>query len=87
MGDSCPPSRPSPLAPPRAACRCVGLLLTYGYHVTYDVSADGQRFVVVDQVEESSNIIRVTQNWYEEFRDARRTKSRERITNTALLFA
>ena len=37
--------------------------------VTYDVSADGQRFVIAEQVEESSNIIRVTQNWHEEFRD------------------
>ena len=39
---------------------------------TYDVSADGQRFVLVGEVEGESRqppTIRVVQNWYEEFRD------------------
>jgi dipeptidyl aminopeptidase/acylaminoacyl peptidase len=37
---------------------------------TYDVSADGQRFVFVESLEESPPpLIRVVQNWYEEFRD------------------
>jgi eukaryotic-like serine/threonine-protein kinase len=35
----------------------------------YDVAADARRFVVVDPVVESSDGIRVIQNWYEEFRD------------------
>ena len=37
---------------------------------TYDVSADGQRFVIPDSVEGAEPpTIRVVQNWYEEFRD------------------
>ncbi len=36
----------------------------------YDVSSDGQKFVVVETLEEQSPpVIRVVQNWYEEFRD------------------
>ena len=36
----------------------------------YDVSADGQRFVVSEPVDpESPPLIRVTQNWFAEFRD------------------
>ena len=36
----------------------------------YDVAPDGQRFVLPEPVEESSNAkIRIVQNWYEEFRD------------------
>ncbi len=39
-----------------------------GHH--YDVSADGQRFVMVETLEEPPPpLIRVVQNWYEEFRD------------------
>jgi hypothetical protein len=34
----------------------------------YDVTADGQRFVVPEPVGESSSPIRVVLNWYEEFR-------------------
>ena len=37
---------------------------------TYDVSADGQRFVVIDRVEGAGPpAIRVVLNWYEGFRD------------------
>ncbi len=37
---------------------------------TYDVSADGQRFVIRDGVEGAEpSAIRVVQNWYEDFRD------------------
>ncbi len=36
----------------------------------YDVSADGQRFVMVETLEDPPPpLIRVVQNWYEEFRD------------------
>ena len=41
----------------------------------YDVSADGQRFVLTERVEDESGqrpTIRVVQNWYEEFRDRER---------------
>ena len=37
---------------------------------SYDVSTDGQRFVVVDSAEGAEPpTIRVVQNWYEEFRE------------------
>ena len=39
---------------------------------TYDVSADGQRFVTITPVEEETSAppkIRVVENWYEEFRE------------------
>ena len=40
------------------------------YVPEYDVSADGQRFVVAQPVGEVSEPkIRVVQNWHEEFRD------------------
>ena len=36
----------------------------------YDVAADGQRFVMVETIEQNSSpVIRVVLNWYEEFRD------------------
>jgi hypothetical protein len=36
----------------------------------YDVSRDGQRFVVIEPVgAEASNAIRVVQNWFAEFRN------------------
>ena len=36
----------------------------------YDVSADGERFVLVETVEESSPVaIHVAQNWFAEFQD------------------
>ena len=36
----------------------------------YDVAPDGQRFVVVETLEESPPpVIRVVQNWFAEFRD------------------
>ena len=37
----------------------------------YDVSADGQRFVVTDSVEEEEEVtsaVRIVQNWFAEFR-------------------
>ncbi len=39
---------------------------------TYDVSADGQRFLTVAPVESADTAplrIRIVENWYEEFRD------------------
>ena len=48
----------------------LGLATSYA---PYDVSADGQRFIVAEPVEESADApapsIRVVQNWYEEFRN------------------
>ena len=37
----------------------------------YDVSADGQRFVMVEPIEEEATpaAIRIVQNWFTEFRD------------------
>ena len=35
----------------------------------YDVSPDGQRFVMIEPVGRSRPVIRIVQNWYEEFRD------------------
>ena len=36
----------------------------------YDVSADGEKFVLVEPLEGDANyVIRVVLNWYEEFRD------------------
>ena len=45
---------------------------SFGSGGPYDVSADGQRFVVVESLEPvqaEPPSIRVTENWYEEFRD------------------
>ena len=36
---------------------------------TYDVAADGQRFVMVENLGDPQYTIHVMQNWYEEFRD------------------
>lgn len=36
----------------------------------YDVSADGQRFVVVQQVSGSTATITVVENWFKEFKAA-----------------
>ena len=37
----------------------------------YDVSADGQRFVVTDSVEEeeATSAVRIVQNWFAEFKE------------------
>ncbi len=42
-----------------------------GFAVRYDVSPDGQRFVLREPVVAGDRkpVIRVVQNWYEEFRD------------------
>jgi serine/threonine-protein kinase len=37
----------------------------------YDVSADGQRFILPDGVGSEERMIRVVQNWFAEFRDRR----------------
>jgi eukaryotic-like serine/threonine-protein kinase len=37
----------------------------------YDVSADGQRFILTDGVGSEERMIRVVQNWFAEFRDRR----------------
>ena len=44
------------------------LSLPRGNYQNYDVSPDGRRFVVVEDVEVEPPRIRVVQNWYEEFR-------------------
>jgi hypothetical protein len=41
----------------------------------YDVSADGKRFLLVEQVQDGETkapAIRIVQNWFEEFRDRQR---------------
>lgn len=38
----------------------------------YDVTPDGQRFVIPEPLESSTSTIRVVQNWYEEFRERER---------------
>ena len=51
------------------------LLQPGGVSPTYDVSADGQRFVMIAPVEgdeAAPPAIRIVQNWYEEFRDRQR---------------
>jgi hypothetical protein len=35
----------------------------------YDVSADGERFVVFQSLPDNQPKIRIVQNWFEEFRD------------------
>lgn len=35
----------------------------------YDVTPDGERFVVSEPVEEANPVIRVVRNWHEEFRE------------------
>ena len=41
--------------------------------MNYDVTPDGERFVLVEPVEDEGEapdpVIRVVQNWYEEFKD------------------
>ena len=49
-------------------------LLTGSAAMTYDVSADGQRFLTITPVGDANGEapppkIRIVQNWYEEFRD------------------
>ena len=50
-----------------------GLRLSAAHVLTYDVTADGERFVIVEPVADEGEVpdpvIRVVQNWYEEFRD------------------
>ena len=47
-----------------------------GNYAPYDISADGQRFILAEPVAEGADApepsIRVVQNWYEEFRDRER---------------
>ena len=38
-------------------------------HPHYDVSSDGQRFILAENTDRNPARIRVVQNWYEEFRD------------------
>ena len=41
-----------------------------GGFMAYDVASDGQRFVVVESAGKATRpVIRVVQNWFEEFRD------------------
>jgi hypothetical protein len=42
------------------------------WNATYDVTTDGQRFVVIEDIEPTglvSSPIHIVQNWYDEFRD------------------
>ena len=36
---------------------------------SYDVSSDGQQFVMIEMLEETTSNLVVVENWYEEFRD------------------
>ena len=38
----------------------------------YDVSVDGRQFVLIEIVGPSTPVIRVVENWFEEFRDQQR---------------
>ena len=50
-----------------------GLVSQTGRELNYDVTPDGERFVLAEPVAEEGDLpepkIRVVQNWYEEFRD------------------
>ena len=50
----------------------------------YDVSADGQRFIVPELIEGAEPVVRVVLNWHEEFRDPSRTKF-HKTTDVALV--
>ena len=45
------------------------LSLQFGNYPNYDVSPDGQRFVTVESVGNTTPAIHVVQNWFEEFRN------------------
>ena len=63
-GESLAVSDPTPLI------QSVGLRgQQLSVHPQYDVSADGERFVFRKPVGFANPVIRITQNWYEEFRD------------------
>ena len=59
----------SKLGAPEALFSSEGLPWTQGQRTRYDVSRDGQRFVVAEPAEQGSRTIRVVQNWLTEFRD------------------
>jgi hypothetical protein len=40
-----------------------------GNLVTFDVTSDGQKFVLWETVEARDVTMHIVQNWYEEFRD------------------
>ncbi|HUG82285.1 MAG TPA: hypothetical protein VML01_11525 [Bryobacterales bacterium] len=46
-----------------------GLSSTAGLRMRYDVSRDGQRFVLAEPADQGSRTLRVVQNWFTEFRD------------------
>jgi Tol biopolymer transport system component len=46
-----------------------GLPSTAALRMCYDVSRDGQRFVLAEPAEQGSRTLRVVQNWFAEFRD------------------
>jgi len=61
------------LGQPQQLFEASDLLQPSGATPTYDVSADGQRFILAEPVEEGADApepsIRVVQNWFTEFRD------------------
>ena len=46
---------------------------------TYDVTRDGQRFVLVEQIEERSNTIRVVEDWFAEIESQKQTEGPIRL--------
>ncbi len=58
------------VASPKELFSSPGLILGGGNYLSYDVTPDGQRFVLAERVESASRTeIHVVQNWFEEFRD------------------
>ena len=57
------------LGAPEALFSSEGLPSTAGQRTRYDVSRDGQRFVLAEPAEQGSRTFRVVQNWFAEFRD------------------
>lgn len=61
------------LGQPQQLFEASDLRLPNGVTPTYDVSADGRRFVMIALVEQGEEEalakIRIVENWYEEFRD------------------
>ena len=55
--------------PPKLLFRSAGLVLGGSAHPHYDVSADGERFVVREVSGNLDLTLRIVQNWYAEFRD------------------
>ena len=55
--------------PPRQLFRSSGMFVAGSAHPHYDISADGERFVVPEPAGDLDLTLRVVQNWFAEFRD------------------